>query len=454
MYKLFDQSQFFRGSKWDFDIARANKTALEKYQSFYSAMELSGLPPYDLDRITTAIFYLRTMLIRHGMTGQDKTAVEIGCGTGNKSLSINDLFGRYIGIDLLKDQIHEANRRARSLRQENLFFVAENAVRVLKNPSAFGIPDEIDLLVLYAVIEHLTPTERADVLALADDVIGRGGHVLIMESPNRLLPFDSHTTEAHFFNWLPDRLAFEFAKTEAKRSEIVAEFDSWSGERSTEQLYRIGRGVSFHDLEQVFSSDLVDYSFPMHSFCCETLNMEPIQHQEINLLGYLSRNVPGKPNASFARAWIDTIIGGHGSETSDVRYLSPFWPLWLVHEEPPIFWQSPSKTLSSQSAQWEAEPNIEGASEIAFCFTGETAEIAIEIKDCTSDRFELVNLTKARPTRWHNSFSVAYKVDKPLTHIRVRCLSGSVQFNGAFVSVKSQRPTRRRPPAFRHSESR
>lgn len=448
MHELFDVGQFFRGSNWNFDINALNDSCSEKYESFYSAMIRNGLSEYDLDRITTAIFYLRSILVRHGMTGRHKTAVEIGCGTGNKSLSINDLFGRYIGIDLLSDQVTEAQQRARSLNQKNVEFIAENAVRVLNNAGAFGLPSKIDLLILYAVVEHLTPAERIDVLSLADDVIRDGGHVLIMESPNRLLPFDSHTTGSHFFNWLPDKMAFEFAKSETKRIELVKDFGEWAGERSRENLYRIGRGVSFHDLEQAFTTDLANYSFPMHSFSCETLNMEPLQNQEINLLGYLTKNMPEKPGASFARAWIDTLIGGAASKTYDLQYLSPFWPQWLVQEEPPNFWQPPSTLLSGQGVPWVAEPSAREASEIVFCFTGDAARISVEIGGSAVDQIDLAGLERARPKRWHNSFSVAYKLDRPPGRIRVSCLNGSVHFNGAFLSIERQKSVRQPPPGF------
>ncbi|CDX46163.1 hypothetical protein MPLDJ20_80229 [Mesorhizobium plurifarium] len=441
-HRLFDVGQFFRGPNWNFDINALNGSSSEKYASFYAAMVRDGLSDYDLDRITTAIFYLRSILVRHGMTGRHRTAVEIGCGTGNKSLSINDLFGQYVGIDLLADQINEARQRSHSLNQNNVEFIAENAVRVLNNFNAFGLPSKIDLLILYAVLEHLTPNERMDVLSLADDVIQSGGHVLIMESPNRLLPFDSHTTGSHFFNWLPDRMAFDFAKSETKRSELVQGFGEWTGERSRESLYRIGRGVSFHDLEQALTSDLSNYSFPMHSFCCETLNMEPLQNQEVNLLGYLTKNLPEKPGASFARAWIDTLVGGPASKTYDVQYLSPFWPLWSVQEAPPDFWHSPSALLSSQRDCWEAEPGTREVSEIVLCFTGDAATISVEIDSSTSDQFGLADLVRARPKRWHNSFSVAYRLDRRVGRIRIRCLSGSVHFNGAFLSTERQRPGR------------
>lgn len=432
MWGDFDQRCFFRGN-WDFDLESLKIGTDRKFASFYQFMVAEGASEYDLDRVGTAIFYLRTILARHGITGSNKTAVEIGCGTGNKSFAINDLFGHYVGIDLLDDQIDEAKRRASILNASNTRFICQNASSVLREPERFGLPGKIDFLLLYAVIEHLTPEERKEVLALGEGVINGGGTVLIMEAPNRLVPYDSHTTGSHFFNWLPDRLAYDFARNQGQRKELFEKLPKWNGEQANEQLYRLGRGVSYHDLEDAFHQDISEFGFPMGAMSCESLNMDPLQNQEIQLFGHLHKHLPHVPASSFCRSWIDTLISGEKGQTKSTKYLSPSWPHWTVYEEPPVFWEAPSIQMNSVANTWEAKPDTTGPSEIVLSFTGDSASLAISVNGERVDLIQTDDLKRSRPKRWHDTYSVAYQFQDPVSKIQVSVAGGQLSFHGALI---------------------
>lgn len=66
---------------------------------------------------------------------------------------------------------------------------------------------EIDVFLLYAVLEHLTVSERLAVMRLARELVKPGGAIVVCETPNRLIYFDHHTAQMPFFHLLPDELA-------------------------------------------------------------------------------------------------------------------------------------------------------------------------------------------------------------------------------------------------------
>jgi SAM-dependent methyltransferase len=435
----FDPCAFFRGDNWFQDGQRLTQDVQRKFKTFYKHVELSGAHSYDLDRIATGIFYIRPLLERHSLTGPDKVAVEIGCGTGNKSLSINDLFGQYIGIDLLEDQTRTATERAAFLGENNTRFIYGNAANVLRQRADFGLPAKVDVLVLYAVVEHLTHDERSEILRLADSVMAEGGQVLLMESPNRLIPFDAHTTGMHFFNFLPDRLASEVAKAGMKRREMAAKMLPWSDPEASTQLARYGRGVSFHDLEMNLRHPLESYSFVADSFEPESLNMEPSTYREISLLGYISANLPEVPATAFSRSWLDFIVARGGKPARKKLYLSPHWPNWLTLASPPAFWDPIAKRLGGHDAQWRAAPAIPLAHDITLSLQalGTGGKFSVIINGDKVDDVDIAELRASRPRRWHEGYSIAYKLDKPLMEIRVEADGASEDFLflGCFVSI-------------------
>lgn len=374
---------------------------------------------------------------RHNLSGPEKTALEIGCGNGNKSLAVNDLFGRYVGVDLLPDQIEIAKRRAQSIGANNTQFICDNAAKILRSPGLYDLPGKIDVLVLYAVVEHLTLDERPQIMRLADQVIADGGTVILMEAPNRLLPFDAHTTGTHFFNWLPDQLAHALAKAEMVRREMADNLSSWESETGEEELYRLGRGVSYHDLQFGLSRPLAQYGFPVSSFNCETLNMEPLQFQEIALLGHLSANVDGIPAGSFSRSWVDTVISGNPSDTQQTNYISPHWPDWIRVSVPPVFWYSPSVVLGQARSEWTARPNIQDVDELNLVFSGDGACFAVSINGTKVDSIDLASLKNCRLRRWHDTYSIAYKLSTDLRELRIGVENDSPDFHfqGAFAST-------------------
>ena len=71
--------------------------------------------------------------------------------------------------------------------------------------------------------------------------------MVIAETPNRLWFFDSHTSNLPFYHWLPDRLAFDYARfsPEDNFNNLFDKFD-----KGSEELFlRRGRGMSYHEID-------------------------------------------------------------------------------------------------------------------------------------------------------------------------------------------------------------
>jgi len=431
--KQLNHSAIFRGDNWPINFEALNAGCKYKFLTLYEAMLQEGGNEYDLDRARAAIFYLRSILERHLLTGLDKVCVEIGCGIGTKAFAINDLFGQYFGIDTQEDQIKVAEIRSKSLNITNTTFIPANAVDVLQSPKAYGLPTHIDLLLLYAVIEHLTPGERSEIFNIMDQVLANGGHVLIMETPNRLVSFDSHTTGAHFINWLPDDLAYKIIPRTPFGQNFPGFSQQQSPEKGQETIYRAGRGVSFHDFEDGFRHNIMDYGFLMNSCSCESLSIDPLQSQELYLFGYLSNHANNIPPAVFSRSWIDTVISANPSDTASTTYLSPWWPQWAVYDKPPQFWHPPLTKLTNQNSSWEADPNLGVGGEILLLFSGSDDRLRFWQNDNLIDEIEITELRDARPARPHDIFTVAYNSLSPIKSLKLESMRGQSAFHGAFI---------------------
>lgn len=87
----------------------------------------------------------------------------------------------------------------------------------------------------------------------APGMLARGGSWVVIETPNRLWYFDGHTALLPFYHWLPDRLAFEYARFSPREyfREVYSEF---TPDKALHFLRR-GRGVSFHEFDLFIAPD-------------------------------------------------------------------------------------------------------------------------------------------------------------------------------------------------------
>jgi SAM-dependent methyltransferase len=167
---------------------------------------------------------------------------EIGCGTGISALALAEQGAIVTGLDLSPESVRTARDRLARHRLDATFVVANGAdIRGALEPEAF------DWIIYWATLEHMTLDERLKSLAAAWDHLDSGGLLTVVETPNRLWFFDSHTSRLPFFMWLPDELAYRTSSD----SERIGFGDVYTDTELTHlaDFLRRGRGVSYHEFD-------------------------------------------------------------------------------------------------------------------------------------------------------------------------------------------------------------
>lgn len=168
--------------------------------------------------------------------------LEIGCGTGESTLAMAERGAIVTAIDIRADSMRVAEDRCNAYGYSARFLVA-NAADVKKHFSS----EKFDLIIFFAALEHMTHEERRTGMHDAWNMLDSGAQLVVIETPNRLWYFDGHTALLPFYHWLPDRVAFEYARFSTRRyfRELYLEH---TPEKELHFLRR-GRGISFHEFD-------------------------------------------------------------------------------------------------------------------------------------------------------------------------------------------------------------
>lgn len=168
--------------------------------------------------------------------------LEIGCGSGASTVALAEQRAVVMGLDVVPTAIEWARARVAAHNLDADFVVA-NAAAVAEKFEA----QSFDWIIFWAALEHMTLDERLESLAGAWDLLDSGGLLTVIETPNRLWFFDSHTSRLPFFMWLPDELAYRTAGDSTR----VGFGDQYSdpGLERFDEFLRRGRGVSFHEFD-------------------------------------------------------------------------------------------------------------------------------------------------------------------------------------------------------------
>ena len=150
---------------------------------------------------------LARLVARFSQASEKVRVLDLGCGSGASSAALAGMGFRVIGIDPVEASARIGTRVAQEygLGEQVTFLVGAGGALPIRAGS-------FDIVLLCAVIEHVPPACRRALLQEAWRALRSGGLLLIHDTPNRLWPFDGHTTGLWFMTWLPRWLAFRYAR--------------------------------------------------------------------------------------------------------------------------------------------------------------------------------------------------------------------------------------------------
>jgi SAM-dependent methyltransferase len=232
----------------------------------------------------------------------EATILEYGCGTGPVCCAFAPHVARHIGYDIVPEAIDLARGHVRAAGADNVELHAARADRILEAVAQHR--GEVDVMLLYAVLEHMTPRERLDLLELALELVRPEGLVVVIESPNRLCAVDWHTSFLPFLCQLPEELALAYAHR-SQRPDYLEALEAAAAEGAEahrEVFVRWGRGLSFHEFELVLGD--LERHVVAGGYERELMVERPVHAEEMALARQLERSRPDLPPV-FSRYWLD-----------------------------------------------------------------------------------------------------------------------------------------------------
>jgi S-adenosylmethionine-dependent methyltransferase len=169
--------------------------------------------------------------------------LEIGCGTGADVVALAEQGANVIAMDIDEGALTVARDQCSAYAVEATILLG-NAIEAGR---MFG-NEKFDLVILFACLEHMTPEERAVVMRETWDLVPTGKLWCVIETPNRLWWYDSHSAQLPFFNWLPDELALRYSEF-SEREWFRGLQQGGNTDKSMLKMRRAGRGVSFHEFD-------------------------------------------------------------------------------------------------------------------------------------------------------------------------------------------------------------
>jgi S-adenosylmethionine-dependent methyltransferase len=238
---------------------RAATAILERLERPFRELVFSGWDPEFLEtpegaqgmRVALVDRYLASR--RHAIPWLDdaiglagKTVVELGCGTGSSTVALAERGAHVVAIDIDGPSVAAARHRVDAHQVEGVSIVQCDADQILER----ALDHRADLYVLFAVLEHLTELERYDTLHGLWNALAPGGSIAVIETPNRLSYFDSHSSELDFVHLLPDDLAFRLRNQSPRQAyrDVMGQAVEMQSEQEAHVVrVRFGLGASYHE---------------------------------------------------------------------------------------------------------------------------------------------------------------------------------------------------------------
>lgn len=153
-------------------------------------------------------------LVRHlrGLGAGGLSALEVGCSFGHitECLAETREVAELYTFDT--DPAFVAITRA---KVEEMGLKSVRDVAAFTNAETCRLPyadARFDLVLAIGVVEHLPARTRRAQVDEYYRVLAPGGHIAVLDTPNRFFPLESHSVGLPFVQWLPPRLAHAYAR--------------------------------------------------------------------------------------------------------------------------------------------------------------------------------------------------------------------------------------------------
>jgi len=275
---MMDISKYYLTEK---QIRLIEKTFLDIYFSSYDKQFLKS--PAGRQDIEANVFRRYTNVLEHVVPWlgnqielEGKNVVEIGCGPGSSTAALAPFVRKIDGYDIDEKSIIAAKERVKIMDIDNCNFWLVKPTELLTEIA--NNHESVDVFFMATVLEHQLINERIETLKLAWKLLKPGGLLVIVETPNRLTYWDSHTTNLPFFHLLPLDLAVQ--SEDVKRSGFIDSLRSGynrSYSQGLEVFYRWGLGASYHEFEIALGEKYKEY------ICAEGFESEILSWFGVNL---------------------------------------------------------------------------------------------------------------------------------------------------------------------------
>jgi 2-polyprenyl-3-methyl-5-hydroxy-6-metoxy-1,4-benzoquinol methylase len=161
-----------------------------------------------------------------------KQVLEVGCGTGSSTVAF-----AAAGAMIFATDIHSPSLDAARLRviedgvATHVKFAQTDPLLTQDLPAA-------DIVLCYALLEHMMPAERLACFDRMWTALKTGGCLVVYETPNRFWPFDGHTTKLWLWSWLSPNAALWYGQRRGK----------FAVNATLETMYREGYGMTYGEL--------------------------------------------------------------------------------------------------------------------------------------------------------------------------------------------------------------
>ncbi|MCI5158248.1 MAG: class I SAM-dependent methyltransferase [Candidatus Electrothrix sp. AUS1_2] len=283
-----------------------------------------------------------------------KTLVEIGSGTGSSTAAFAHFVKKIDGYDIDAQALAGAQARLEVMELANaeLHLIApEDLVDTLKERHTDGV----DIILLFAVLEHQTIKERHETLKLCWDLLNPDGVLVVTETPNLLQYTDLHTSLLPFLHLLPAELYARYASRSPREgfSNCFSKAASLSAEELETVIMRWGRGASYHDFELALGRDHAQY-LVANGFEPEILSWVEVHFEEELLRHYFQVKQLAVPPA-FSRVVLNLIYKKSDNMTPQLAPVPE--PIFLADRQLVRDQETTIRVLSEQLAAAQQQLN-------------------------------------------------------------------------------------------------